>query len=242
MSDATLQDLLTLGAQIGVFAAVGLVGLLIFPKSGRWKWLLLAMVLYCLNTALLTRGFRILPELVPDARWNWTGKTLSFIGMMIVVSLPVFGWRKVGLTWSQGPRPGAAYALFAALMVLIITLNVANAGGPSDLETILFQWTMPGLEEELFFSGLLLFVMNEAFPNRTRIFGTPIGYGGLMVALLFGLVHALEVGQAGLSFDGMAMALTGGPSLFVLWIRERTGSIVLPVVGHNVSNGIGTVI
>ena len=46
--------------------------------------------------------------------------------------------------------------------------------------------------------------------------------------------------DGGLSFDPLAMALTGGPALLLAWFRARTGSLLLPVLAHNAANGAFT--
>ena len=40
----------------------------------------------------------------------------------------------------------------------------------------------------------------------------------------------------------MIFAMTGVPSLILLWLREQTGSVVMPILAHNVANGAFTVI
>jgi len=41
----------------------------------------------------------------------------------------------------------------------------------------------------------------------------------------------------GICFDVVAFAVTASPALLLLWFREKAGSIVLPVLAHNVANG-----
>jgi membrane protease YdiL (CAAX protease family) len=48
----------------------------------------------------------------------------------------------------------------------------------------------------------------------------------------------LFYGNDGVSFDAAAFAMTAGPALLLLWMRERTGSLVVPVFAHNVVNGV----
>ncbi len=38
----------------------------------------------------------------------------------------------------------------------------------------------------------------------------------------------------------MTFAMTGVPALLLLWLRERTGSLLMPVIGHNIANGAST--
>ena len=49
-------------------------------------------------------------------------------------------------------------------------------GNPASGEDIAFQLTMPGLEEELFYRGILLFALDQAFTGRRRFLGS-IGDG-----------------------------------------------------------------
>ncbi len=45
-------------------------------------------------------------------------------------------------------------------------------GNPASGEDIAFQLTMPGLEEELFYRGILLFALDQAFTGRRRFLGS----------------------------------------------------------------------
>jgi membrane protease YdiL (CAAX protease family) len=37
----------------------------------------------------------------------------------------------------------------------------------------------------------------------------------------------------------MTFILTGVPALILVWMRERTGSLLLPILLHNFGNSIG---
>jgi len=227
--------------ETGILAGLGLIGAVIFRNSFRWKWLVAAIALNLFYQALLTRGFWLIPDPVPGADWNWAGKLAALAGTLAVMSLPAFGWRRCGMTLDQGPRWGGAMAMFLGLSALFVGLALSGADGkPDDLETIAFQWTMPGLDEELFYRGTLLLALNEAFRARTNALGAPIGYGGLLTSTLFGLTHALGYEAGAVDFDLMTFAMTGLPSLLLLWLRERTGSLLLPVIVHNIANGAST--
>ncbi len=230
---------LTLGHS-AVIAALGLFGALFLRKSFRPGWFIAALCLYAAYNFLLTRGFYLLPNFPGGAGWNWLGKAMSMAGMLIIASMPAFGFKRAGLTLRQNKGSLPAYILFTALGALFFYLAITGADGPDDAETIAFQWTMPGLDEELFFRGVLLIAMNEAFSKAANILGAPISYGGLLTSVLFGLIHAMGYDAGGFSFDLMTFAITGGPSLLLLWMREKTGSLLLPVLAHNIANGAFT--
>ena len=235
------NELILILGHLSVIAVLGVIGALTFRKSFNPGWFVAALILYALYDFLLTRGFGMVSNFPEGAGWNWTGKVMSFIGMLLIAALPFFGWRRVGLTLRQNPGSLSAYILFAALAGLFFYLAISSAdGSPDDWETIAFQWTLPGLDEELFFRGILLIALNEAFCKAANILGAPITYGGLLTAVLFGLVHGMGFGADGFSFDALTFALTGGPSLLLLWLREKTGSLLLPIIAHNIANGAFT--
>ena len=238
--ETTVNEMATLASQLGVIAALGLVGALVFRKSFSAKWFAGGLLLYALYDFLLTRGFFMLEDPFPQAAWNWAGKLAAIAGALAICALPPFGWMRAGITLRQGKGSIAAAIVLLSLGGLFFYLALSNPDGRDDLETIAFQWTMPGLDEEIFYRGLFLLAMNEAFSARARILGAPIGYGGLLATVLFGLAHGLAYDKSGLSFDAMTFAMTGGPALILLWLRERTGSVLMPIIGHNIANGAST--
>ena len=138
---------------------------------------------------------------------------------------------------ARGARP--AWWVFVVLAAGILMLAWWFGDGPDDLDTIVFQWTMPDIEEELFYRGLLL-ALNEALDGARRDRFAGIGWGGILSSAAFGLGHALFWRDGGLSFDPLAMALTGAPALLLVWFLVRTGSLLLPVLAQNVANGAFT--
>lgn len=238
--ETTLNEMATVASQLGVVIALGVVGAILFRKSFSAKWFAAGLLFYVLYDFLLTRGFFLLPDPFPDAAWNWTGKLMSIAGVLAICAAPAFGWRRAGITLRQEKGSIAAAIVLALLGGLFFYLAISNPDGPDDWETIAFQWTMPGLDEEIFYRGLFLLAMNEAFSARARILGAPIGFGGLIATVLFGLAHGLAYDNSGFSFDAMTFAMTGGPALILLWLRERTGSVLMPIIGHNIANGAST--
>jgi membrane protease YdiL (CAAX protease family) len=202
-------------------------------------WLLVAALLVALNDVLLTRGYGLLPSVI-EGDWNWEGKILALGATLAIAASPAFGWRATGLTLRQQPGSLRAAIPVAALycaFFLAITLVFRGAAGTR--EEIAFQLTMPGLEEEPFYRGILLFALDRAFRGRVRFLGVDWGWGGLLSCALFGLAHAFGYSDGGFSFDPAIMALTAIPALLAVWLRVRTGSLLIPVLLHNFGNSIG---
>jgi len=237
-----LNEIILVGGQVAVVAMLAGIGALIFRKSFNAKWLLIALALYVLYDFLLTRGFFLIPHWPEGANWNWLGKFMSLGGMLLIAALPIFGFERAGITLKQKPGWPLAFIALIPLTAFYVYFALLANDGPDDAETMLFQWTMPGLDEEVFYRGVLLLAMNEAFRARVNVLGAPIGYGGLLTCVVFGLAHAMSYGADGFSFEPVYFLLTGAPSFLLLWMRERTGSIVMPILAHNIANGVSTLI
>lgn len=218
--------------------AGGLIGLTDRERFAP-RWLLIAALLVALNDVLLTRGYGLLPDLLPVSDWNWQGKIFALAATLAIAALPAFGWRRVGLTLAQAPsslKPAIPVLVLYCACFLVVAL--AFPGGQADGEEVAFQLTMPGLEEEPFYRGILLVALDRAFTGRIRFLGVEWGWGAVLSCLLFGLAHAFGFSDGRFSFDALTMALTALPSFIAVWLRVRTGSLLLPVLMHNFGNTI----
>jgi CAAX protease family protein len=194
------------------------------------------------DNLLLSRGYRLLPD-VFGGHWNWTGKVLALAGTLAIASLPAFGWRRVGLTLAQQPGSLRAAVPVALLYCgFFLALALAFPSRAPGGEDVAFQLTMPGLEEEPFYRGILLFALDQAFRGRRRFLGVDWGWGAVLSSFAFGLAHALSYSKGGFALDPLTMALTALPSFIAVWLRHRTGSLVLPVALHNFGNAIGLLV
>lgn len=234
MPDGVFSILAICAGLLVVGAILGLLD----RKNFAPKWLLIAAALVLINDVALTRAYGLIPDFIGD--WNWVGKGLALIFTLVIASLPAFGWQHSGLTLRQ-ERSGLVSALVVGLvMVALFTwLALGPNPEPTNTETYAFQLTMPGLEEEPFYRGILLLALNEAFRGRLRALGIGWGWGALLSSLLFGLTHAFAFDEGAFSFDLVPFLLTGVPALILVWLRERTGSLLLPILLHNYANSIG---
>lgn len=230
-----MDGVFTIGAIVALLlAAGGATALLGKGKGVSFRWLLVAAGLVLLNDALLTRVYRLAPDLI-GGEWNWQGKILALLATLAIAALTAFGWRASGLTLRQADlkAPLVVAGLYA---LLFVGLALAFPNEPATTETMAFQLTMPGLEEEAFYRGLLLLVLDRAFTGRARVLGVDWSWGAALSCVLFGLAHAFGISKGEVSFEPLSFALTAGPSLIAVWVRLRTGSILLPVLMHNFGN------
>jgi len=230
-----MDGIFTLGAILALLlAAGGAIALLGGRGSVSFRWLFVAAGLVLLNDALLTRVYRLVPDLIPGD-WNWQGKLSALAATLVVAALPAFGWRASGLTLRQADlkAPLVVAGLYA---LLFVGLALASTNEPTTSETLAFQLTLPGLEEEAFYRGVLLLALDRSFIGRARLLGVDWGWGAALSSALFGLAHAFGISHGQVSFEPLYFVLTAGPSLIGVWVRLRSGSILLPVLMHNFGN------
>jgi membrane protease YdiL (CAAX protease family) len=234
-----------MNGMIGIAAIIGLLLLaagaiaLVRPGQVSWRWLLVAAALVLLNDALLTRGYGHLPDLLPVSDWNWQGKGLALLATLGIAALPGFGWRRAGLTLVQAPGSlKTALPVALAYVGFFAALAWVFPNEPASHETIAFQLTMPGFEEEPFYRGVLLVALGHAFLGRKRLLGVDWSWGAVLSCALFGLAHAFGYSDGGFTFDPLTMALTAVPSLLAVWLVLRTRSLLLPVLLHNFGNAV----
>jgi membrane protease YdiL (CAAX protease family) len=233
-----MDGLIALGGALLLLLLVGCLIGLIDRRLFSLRWLLVAAVLVAINDALLTRAYGLLPNVI-GGEWNWQGKLLALGATLAIAALPAFQWRRVGLTLRQ--KPGSlrsALPVAAVYCGFFLALALAFPNGPTTNEEVGFQLTMPGLEEEPFYRGILLFALDRAFTGRIRLLGVEWGWGASLSSMMFGLAHAFGYSDGAFSFDAMTMALTAVPALLAVWIRLKTGSLLLPILMHNFGNAI----
>lgn len=233
-----MNGLIGIAGVVAILLVVG--GVLGWLRRDRFSpgWLFVAAGLVVVNDLLLTNAYGALPSPL-SGDWNWQGKTLALAATLAIAALPVFGWRACGLTLRQAPGSLTTTLPVALLYVaLFVALGLAFPNEPVSAETLAFQLTMPGFEEEPFYRGLLLSALARAFTDRVRFLGVEWGWGALLSCMLFGLAHAFGFSNDAFHFDLITMALTALPSLIAVWLVLRTRSILLPVMLHNFGNAI----
>lgn len=234
-----MNGLIGIAGVVAILLLVGGAIGLARPNRFSLKWLLVAAGLVLLNDLLLTNGYGHFPRLLPNSDWNWQGKALALLATLAIAATPAFGLRASGLTFRHEPGSlrvavPAALAYVSFFTVLALMFPNERASG----ETIAFQLTMPGFEEEPFYRGILLLALGRAFTGRARRLGADWHWGAILSCTLFGLAHAFGFSSGAFHFDPMTMAFTAIPSLIAVWLVLRTRSVLIPVLLHNSGNAI----
>jgi membrane protease YdiL (CAAX protease family) len=187
----------------------------------------------------------------------WLGLLVNH-AVMLIIALALIAWLSkgklsdYGLQWPKvkGYELAALAwgAFFGVLMTVVdyfpqllrhlpppenLSLAPASVGG-----WLFFQGIFVGPTEEIPFRGLLQTYLMQRSSGRVRFRKYDMHVAGVILALLFALAHLtsfwtenfwLALGQQIYAF---ALGI-----LYAYW-REKSGSLLAPIVGHNASDGV----
>ena len=229
---------------VGVVIAILLRWRFIEIRFGWLGLLLLSLGLYAMMLIQVGNGWLSFIPGTERLHWNWGGKIAADLLWLVLLVLLLRlqpGFRAADAGFTLKLRPGSlkpvlrAAALLMGLQILIVLLF--QEPREVDAEDLLFQALMPGLDEEPLFRGVLLYMATQALVGRRyRLFGAPLNAAGLLLVLLFGLVHGIAYTGDAWQVNLLMILFAGLYGLFLLWIRERSGSLLPSVLTHNAVN------
>jgi membrane protease YdiL (CAAX protease family) len=179
-------------------------------------------------------------------------------GVMLVIALVLIAWigkvrfREFGLQWPRGRKyvwSALAWGIgFGVLMTIVdyFPQILKRIPPPENLSLapaslglwLVFEGLYVGPTEEIPFRGLLQTFLMQRTSGRVRLWKFDMHIAGVILALLFAFAHVtsfwteafwLALGQQTYAF---ALGI-----LYAYW-REKSGSLLAPVVGHNLSDGV----
>jgi hypothetical protein len=233
-----LQNLFLILIYLVIVSPVFIIGY-VQKRDVKWQYLLLFFVIFIINQVMLSlpRFYPLNPE---GANWNWMGKLLPIVtGLIFLWVYRKQGLEKFNFTLRQKPgsvRPVVIAGVIVTILSCVVTYLLSGKEA-WDAETLLYQVTMPGFEEELNFRGIYLGLLNLAFLHKINSSKFRLSYGLLITSIIFGLVHGLNIDYSySLSFSWLAFIFPFIGGCVFGWMAERTGSILLPIVFHNTAN------
>ncbi len=251
------RDWPTAWTRVGGFASASLISaaaaallLLLAARrpgaAGNMICLWAALLLFIATNMLtwLPSILAVPPGLGPSwSRFNWIGK-VAVLGYALLsfALLPAQLRRATGLF--ANPRPGSWRATLIALggfLGLGLALALAAADPrEANIETLVFQATLPSITEEPVFRGLLAALFAGVLDERWVLAGARIGWGWLACGLLFGLVHGLVFSPAhGLLFQPVPILATAVLGLMMGWLVARCGALWPAMLAHSFINATG---
>lgn len=229
----------SLSLHLGCLLVAILLAAALLRRTPRWRDAAVALVGLALGLAAL-----FVDPLDPLARalglhWNWGGKLFSTLVMLGVMRVAAPTFAEMGVRRWDGRGLGAALLCLGAMCALDWGLSAMFSSGLGlpGTERLLFQASMPGLNEELVYRGFAMAMLDRAFHGvRWQVWGAPVGLGAVLSSMFFGIQHGVGFADGHLMISGAAIALTGTLGLLLAWMRTRTDSLVAPIFAHNLVN------
>jgi membrane protease YdiL (CAAX protease family) len=236
---------LLIGFAFALPMGIGLYSSGLWRIAQSWRYVLLALLVALVYFSVIYFPVATL-AVFKHSTINWSGKLVAIAALFAVYTLlPRPLKTETGLLrlahppeWSSTLAvSGVAVMFFVFCNSLLSMINNHICRHPS-LETISFAATLPGLDEELVFRGLLLAILVAAFGKPWRVLGVSVGWGAVAVICLFGVAHGYETASQGAPWllACLIALISGMMGAMLLWIKERTASIWLGVLVHNLAN------
>ena len=201
-------------------------------KPGEWQDVGLALGVWFMNFSCLVLMRRL--PIFSSLQWNWTGKVFAIVASLVFIGL----WR--GISWREtgfaGLRKGSWLPLIVLTLFWLALSGPWIGNDPTKTETLLFQLTMPGIDEEIVYRGIMLVLLNRAFGTPWKVLGASVGWGWILTSVLFGLVHSIEFNQFQFQFSITRLIFPSLSGILMGWIRERTDSLYPAILLHNMGN------
>lgn len=169
-----------------------------------------------------------------DGNWNWTGKIYSIllsVGALIALRIHP---ESVGLRLEQD-TPKLAVAGVIGFIIWGMSLGLLFEPGAPDVETLAFQASMPGIAEELVYRGIAPAILMGLILGKHGHNGMPWAVI-TATAVIFGVWHSLSYSEGTFGFDVMSGLFPFIGSVVGGWLRFKTGSLLVPLLGHSLAN------
>jgi hypothetical protein len=212
---------------------------IIVDKSQKnWKKSVCILIIYyLLYSLILIEGNRFN---LFNLAWNWIGKILAILFSLLFY----FRYKRLFLNNQYVNLSPDKKNLKSSIIILTFLAILSSLGGLSlnkqewSTETVLFQLTMPGFDEEIAYRGVLLGLLTSiSLPKLTFKIITINNPSIYVIGLLFGLIHAIHLDTSYLiTFDFGPFLQTFIIGTLYSYMAVKTQSILLPIISHNLSN------
>jgi membrane protease YdiL (CAAX protease family) len=210
------------------------------PFARRWQIFLLAAAFFLADILVINAAgrFQNWAGLPGAIKWNWFGKVASILFACSVLAWSPWLRQNVGLRWRQSPGSlKLSIGCFVAFLTCAIEIGFVMPRMAFSVETLLFQFVVPGIDEELMLRGIMLALLERAFGHSPMSCRLRFGYAGLIGALAFGLPHAIGSMDGQFQFSFVIFGTTATWAAIVTLVRTRSGSLLWPIILHGIWDG-----
>lgn len=229
------KDIIESGMQV---LPLSIISLLLADKKDNRNYyrILLFTLIYMAYQVCLVLPRYVAPLNFINSNWNWDGKITGILfGITCYFLFRRYFRENDFFTFRQQKAHIKKTTIVAVAVVLLMTtIYYFIDSSEFDAETLAFQLTMPGIDEEIMFRGILLGLLMTALPPRISFMGNP---AVLLTAILFGFLHAFTLDKNySVSFEPVYFLHTGIGGYVFGWLTIKSRSILLAVLTHGFTN------
>ncbi len=182
-----------------------------------------------------------------NQNWNWSGKTLAILCSIVFLAFyKKYPLSTYGITTRQRPNSIRLSLVVLAVFVLanLLLSFFPPTKGRFSLETLAFELTMPGIDEELAFRGIMIGLLSQVLVENITLGRLKLGNPSILItSVLFGLLHALNLNKEfAFSFNTMYFLQTFAFGYIVGWVFVRSRSVLFPAIIHNAADFVGVLV
>ena len=220
-----------------------LIALGLKHQDSKWKCIILFAAFYLVYSCLVFFPSWMSTLRIVEGEWNWSGKIYGIVGslLFLIVFRKELGEHNF-ITLRQrstSSKPILIVTIIAFVVaVMLAVLSVMKSG--ERFEYYLFQFTMPGIDEELAFRSIMLGLLSNTLKSRIYIRNISLGNPALLItSILFGLGHSFQIDpQWGVHQNWVEFFSSFAFGMLLGWLTLRSGSILMAIMIHDLINVI----
>lgn len=176
-----------------------------------------------------------------DLTMNWQGKINSYIlAIFFLFVLKPLPPHQFGMTLIQN-KNSIKFIFISIIGCVLFSLAYSHfvERYQASLEMLLFQLTMPSIIEEIVFRGIILGLLNKIYVKCYSFKTIRYGMGLIISSLLFGMWHGVQLEEHfQIKIIWLPLLYTSLIGFLLGLVREKTNSVLLPIVFHTLINTI----
>jgi hypothetical protein len=174
-------------------------------------------------------------------QWNWSGKIFAITASLLFFIAYRHTFSKhhyIHFNWKTSTAKNLFLIGLAAFLVLIGLKLSAFTQSAERLEYFLFQLTMPGLDEELAFRGIMLGLLGSVLQPVVKMGTFHLKNPALILtAILFGLSHSFSINSNWEWHQNWFNWIsTFGVGWLLGWVTLKSGNIFPAILIHIMIN------
>lgn len=186
--------------------------------------------------------------------WLFMHHTIQLIIIIAIMILPV--WSKSMTDWGINAKNKEMTMriikkfsigwIFCTLIYIMVSSWVYGYINLVDFEInskniiiyLLFESTIVGISEEIFFRGLIRGILYKDFNKKIKLGGFAVSGAGMIAAVLFAFAHiGVQLFPFAIThLDTIQVIIAFALGIFYEAVLEKTNSLLGPILAHNITD------